>query len=587
MGENDPELERLKSILEDPDAERELKVGRLHDLEFFSKSPERDGFLMRWFLNPRNTDPHVLFATNESLGRRIEGGAKYPEEVLCEVRDASESENPIAKQRALGVIKIMESKLEMESTRRLWKHLFGANVPKEKKKSTLEYSGYFASRRENADVLVEFLTSNVCDEELFKIGLGTYGEMNKEGMGLHITDVQLSYIGGALNSGEEAVRERGEKIYCIAAKYVPRGVLEHPAIPEKKKLEMLAEKERFTSDMPRSVSVLIDFMLDSDLCAVNESIREAARDTFQSLLDGGLLLTEHHLKRVVGMMVADPSLDILQAEQRENAFWMFKQLVRKGFEIPRNHQGRIMKSAGEIWPRVKDEPRKEEWRLKKLYGLKAIELILAVWLVELKEGRKSGWPFRPEDRALISYDTSHEDKELRDAAIRVDALIDEIDDEISASESAIRRSAAILKAKRCPEEIIREYIREQMPPGGPAKETLEGVLADAEREADEEIAAMKGNRNGNGVEIAKVEPARRAPAPPREEEPECVAEMTPIALSREVLERQASEANGDKPGLPPKIEQALKRLDKLRKKVPEDKAAPAKLWPPPDGGKKK
>ena len=111
MGENDPELERLKCILEDPDAERELKVGRLVDIEFFSKTPERDGFLMRWFLDPRNTDPHVLFATNESLGRRIEGGAKYPEEVLCEVRDASESENPIAKQRALGVIKIMQGRL--------------------------------------------------------------------------------------------------------------------------------------------------------------------------------------------------------------------------------------------------------------------------------------------------------------------------------------------------------------------------------------------------------------------------------------------------------------------------------------------
>lgn len=577
MGENDPDLERLEGILADPTAELELKVGRLGDAEFFSKSPERMGFLLQWFLDPRNTDAHLHFAASESLGRLIEKGAKFLEEDLCRIRDAAEGGDRVAKQRASGILRIMQGALEKEGTQRLRKLLFSSGVPRERKISALEYADYFASRRENTDVLVEFITGAECDDELFWIGLCTYTEISKEGCGLHITDVQLLYIGGALASPDEGLRARAEKIYEIAARHAPKRVLEHPDIPEAKKLELLAEKERFTSDMPRSVSVLVDFMLDSDLCFGDETIRQAARNTFKSLLEGGLLLTEYHVKRVVGMMVADPSLDVLQAEQRENAFWMFKQLVRNGFEIPRNHQGRIMKAAGEVWPRAKDEPRKEEWRLKKLYGLKAIELILAVWLLEMKEGRKSGWPFRPEDRALISYDTSHEDKELRDAAIRADALIDEIDDEISAAESIVIRDDALRKARGRPEEILREYVKGQTPPEGTATETAESVLAEAEREADEEIAAGKGK----SVELARVTPVKRASKPPREEEPECVVEMTPMALQPEKLARQAIEAARDKPGLAPGIERALRKLEE----PPDAKPAPARLWPP-RGGKK-
>ncbi len=594
MEEADPELEKLGQILADPDAERELKIGRLEEAEFFSKSPERAGFLLRWFLEARSPDAHLYFAANQSLGRLIEEGAKFLEEDLCRIRDAAEGKDGAAKNRASGILKMMRGRLEMEETQRFRKFLSDEAVPREKKAAMMGYSDYIASRRENADVLVEFLTGAMCDDGLFGVGIGTYIEINQGGKGLHITDVQLSHIGRMLRSPDEATRERGERMYKVAALHVPRGLLEHPDIPEGKKVEMLGEKERFTSDMPRSVSVLVDFMLDSDLCSVNERIRQAARNTFQGLVEGGILLTEYHMKRIVGMMVADPSLDILQAEQRENAFWMLRQLVMNGFEIPRNHQGRMMKAAGEVWPRVKDEPRKEEWRLKKLYGLKGIELILAVWLVELKEGRKSGWPFRPEDRALISYDTSHEDRELRDASIRVDALIDEIDDEISAVESAAMRIAAVKRARGPYDDILREYVKSQAPAGEAGKDAVEKVFAEAEREADEELAkagadARPAESRKGKIEVAKVEP-RRVSRPPRADEPDCEMEVTPLALSRQVLERQAAEATKDKPGLPPEIERALRRMESAKVKKDGKPAEEAgmlagRLWPP-TGAKK-
>lgn len=585
MGERDQELERLKEILAGPKAERELKAGRLEDMEFFLKTPERRGFLLQWFLEPQNTDAYLCFAANESLNRLIGMGATFLEADLRRIKEATQGEEGAAKQRATGILKMMRYRLEKEETQRLRRLLFGEDVPWEKKISALEYADYIASRRENVDVLVEFISGDECDDEMFMIGFGTYLEINKEGGGAHITDTQISYVGGALNSTGEAIRGRGGKIYEVMARHVPGKVLEHPGIPEDKKVKLLEEAERFTFDMPRSVSVLIDFMLDSDLCAVNERVGQAARGTFQVLLESGLFLTEHHVKRVVGAMVADPSLDTLQEAQRENAFWMFRQLVMNGIEIPRNYQGRIIKAAGEVWPRAKDEPRKEEWRLKKLYALKAAELILAVWLMELKEGKKAGWPFRPEDKALISYDTSHEDKELRDAAIVVDALIDQIDDEISDVESASMRDAALRRARGGLDDILCEYAKEgEAPPEGAVKETVEGLLVEAEREADAEFSAGEGKKRGKGVELAKVETIKRASKPPREEGPECAIEMTPVVLYSGDLGKEAEEAVKDKPGLPPDAGDPLRKTVRVENGH-QQKVVAMKIGPQ-QGGKK-
>ncbi len=588
MGESDPELEKLREILADRNSKRELKAERLGDMEFFSKTPERKGFLLGWFFDPRNSDTRMCFAAHETLGRLIEGGAKFLEGDLARIKDATESGAGVVKKRATGILKMMRRRLEKEETQRLRALLFDDEAARERKISVLEYSDYIASRRENVDVLIEFISANECDDELFRIGLETYAEINSEGCGLHISEAQLFYIGGALNSISTEMRERGEMIYGIMALHVPKMLLEHPGIPDEKKVELLLDKERFAADMPRSVSVLIDFMLDNELCFANESIRQAARDTFQGLVEERLPLTEHHVKRIVAMVVADPSLDILQAEQRENAFWMFKQLVMNGYEIPRNYQGRIMKAAGEMWPKAKDEPRKEEWRLKKLYGLRAAELVLAVLLVEMKEGRKAGWPFRPEDRALISYDTSHEDDEIREAAVRAEALIDEIDEEICAADSTAMREAALRKVRETAEKVLCKYLDEDGAyPESAGKENLEQMLADAEREAEEAIAAEKGKENAGeaGIPEEREGLAGRAPKPPREEEPHCRIEETPVVLYSDGLQKEAMEAVRDKPGLPPEVD-PLRKTAKIGKAELESRIVLAKVQAPQGGNGK-
>lgn len=583
MEENDQELVRLREILADPRAERELKIGRLGDVEFFSETPERRGFLLKWFLDPHNANTRMCFAAHETLGRLIENGERFLEEDLAGIKDATESGAGVVKKRATGILKMMRRRLEKEETQRLRALLFDEDAARERKIAVLEYSDYIASRRENVDVLIEFISGNECDDELFRIGLGTYVEISSEGCGLHITEAQLFYTGGALNSISTGMRERGERIYEIMARYVPKMLLEHPGIPEGKKVELLRNRERFASDMPRSVSVLIDFMLDNEMCFANEDICRAARDTFQSLVEGRLPLTEHHVNRIAAMAVADPSLDILQEEQRENAFWMFRQLVMNGYEIPRNCQGKIMKAAGEMWPRAKDEPRKEEWRLKKLYGLMAAELVLAVLLVEMKEGRKAGWPFRPEDRALISYDTGHEDKDIREIAVRVDALIDEIDEEICAAESTAMREAALRRVREAADRVLGEYLNEGGEhPEGAEKETVEGVLAEAEREAEAAIGAENGRENAGEADIPGEKLAGRASKPPREEEPHRRDEDTPVVLYSAGLEKEAMEAVRDKPGLPPGAD-PLRKTAKMGREELERKIALAKIQMPHGG----
>lgn len=580
MGETDPELEKLREILADRNSERELKAERLRDVEFFSKTQERKGFLLGWFLDPRNADTCMCFAAHEALGGLVEKGEKFLEEDLAKIKNATETGSGVAKKRATGILKMMRRRLEKEETQRFRALLFDEDATRERKISMLEYSEYISGRRENMDVLIEFISANECDAELFEIGLETYEEINREHRGSHITEAQLFYIGGALNSISTEMRERGERIYEIMALYVPKMVLEQPGIPNEKKVELLLDRARFAAGMPRSVGVLIDFMLDNESCSVDGDIREAAMSTFQSLVEERLPLTEHHVKRIVAMVVADPSLDVLQTEQRENAFWMFRQLVMNGYAIQRNDQGRIMKAAGEIWPKAKDEPRKEEWRLKKLYGLRAAELVLAVLLVELKAGLKAGWPFRPEDRALISYDTSHEDEDIREAAVRVDALIDEIDDEISEADSA-KREAGRRRARETADKVLGEYVDGRAQPEGAGKETLERMLAEAEREAEAAVAAENGGENAGEADIQGERLAGRASRPPREEAPGCHGEETPVFLYSGGLERQAMEAVLDKPGLPPGREDPLRKTAKMDKTEVELAVAKTRV---PQGG---
>ena len=316
--EEDAETVKLRQLLADPGADREHKVGRLADEEFFAQSPGRLGLLVELILDHKNADMDIYMAAFRSLVSLIEAGVMVRKEDAWKIRSAAEGEEPIARQRAGGILRAMKRRMDIEHTQNLWKLLHSPGTPMEEKEKLLHCSENFSRRRENADVLVEFLLGNMCDGNLFSIGKRAYDEVNQEGKGAHITQAQLRLIGAALKGNCKEVADRAEELYAVAAKYAPRAVLEHPEIPVWKKKCLLEDKGLFVSDMPRSVSILVDFMLDSSLCVANEKawknmrdgdprrvISPAAMGTFESLVRGGLELDEAHKARNFRMMVSE------------------------------------------------------------------------------------------------------------------------------------------------------------------------------------------------------------------------------------------------------------------------------------------
>lgn len=368
-----------------------------------------------------------------ALERMLREGKKPGRELLIRIETAGKAEDAIVRQRAAIILRLIREQREADEIVLLGNFLHDVRVGKEQKKAVLGSMRHFDSE-ERAGVLAEYLLcGGDCDAELYAVGLETLTELNKKGT--LISMGRISMIGNGLESADSGLRERARGLLHVAAEHSLRAVLENPDVPKAEKLKLLSSKGYFVSHMPRSVSVLVDFMLESDIATQDEGIGCAARSTFGALMEEGLRLTEHHMERIVGMMTVDPSLSRVEPEQRENALWMLEKAVSSGMPIERKLQGWIMNAATGKWG-CAGGPAEEEARARKICGLKGILLIFEKWLKELKgwveypfEGKEpeTKWYFRPEDRRDIEADVGHPDAEVREAAKRVSECIRKIE----------------------------------------------------------------------------------------------------------------------------------------------------------------
>ncbi|MEW5996634.1 MAG: hypothetical protein AB1657_03500 [Candidatus Micrarchaeota archaeon] len=402
------------------------------------KPGETEGLeaVVEYILDGRNADIGRFGEALEKLEGLLREGEKPGRELLNRIEIAAREGGTAVGQRAAAILKIIRAQREADEIALLRKFLHDRRVEKAQKRAMLGDGPHFASE-ERMDVLVEYLLTGAdCDPELYVAGLETFTAMNKDGA--LISTRQISIIGKGLKSVDSELRGRAIGLLYIAVEHSLRAVLENPDVPEEEKLDLLSNKGYFVSRMPRSVSILVDFMLDSD--AAQGRMNYAAKSTFGALMAEGLKLTEHHVSRIVGMMTVDPSMSRVGPKQRENALWMLERVVSSGMPVERKLQGWIMNAATGKWQKEgKPVPAEEEMGARKLCGLKGILLILKRWLGELEswvenpwEGKEpeTKWYFRPGDKRDIEADAEHPDEEIREAAKRAGGCIRDIEQKI-------------------------------------------------------------------------------------------------------------------------------------------------------------
>lgn len=394
----------------------------LRESAFFGSSPNGLSFLLRWMLDDKNTDAGLYATASETLERILREGKTLGAADNAALDKAEKGGSEAAGLKALKIREILES-IREEELDRMRQFLFG-ETPEGMKKAMVGDAAYFLGEPKRMDLLVEFMLDyDRCGPELFEAALKTYQDLNEQGAAG--SDAQISMVGRRLAEGEQEMR--AHELFELMAKSMLRQVLENPHVPESEKLKLLQNVGIFMKD-PRAFGVLIWLMLDNEAMLSNKELMGEARMSFSTLLGMGLKPKEDHLARMVGTLTAGPGRRALPEAQRDNAFWMLKQLMVLEILIPREWQGKIMNAATQMLPE-KDNPAYGQQKERKIYGLRGVRLILADWMGRLKlkvEETPKEWYFRPGDVSTLRADAKHEDGEVKMEAMMVNETLAEL-----------------------------------------------------------------------------------------------------------------------------------------------------------------
>ncbi|MCX6768859.1 MAG: hypothetical protein NTY83_03425 [Candidatus Micrarchaeota archaeon] len=499
-------------IASDPGTPKEEKEMLLRD-SFFSSSQINMGALVKWIISGENLDMDLYNAAMANFREYLEAGNGLDAGDLEAVRQAAKEtgEETAAQTRAKNILELAEGAREERELEKLSKFLFSKDAPENLKRSIMQDVSFFLANPARMDIMVRFmLDGDVCGSDIFDEGLRTYKELDSHGAAM--TDAQVSMVGAKLAEGEKEIR--AHELFELMVRSSLRTVLENRNVPEEEKARIFENTGMFVSD-PRALGSLIGFMLDSDSLLTSQLLTEAARKCFLSAMAGGAKLKEDHIIKIVGTLTAGPGKRALQPAQRENALWMFHQVIMQELPISRDKcQGKVMNAAVEIL-QEESSPGHAQQRERKMYGLKAVKLLLGDWYERLRAGREAEakWHFRPEDLEKLRADTKHMDPEIRMEAMMVHEVLMKLLPMLKKGESekgaridqAIGGYLSPMRSERTTEGILRRFLgggpkevaRISAPPGKPRN--LFNGMPDVE-----EVTPLSLDEEGRGVQVARM-----------------------------------------------------------------------------------
>ncbi len=503
----------ILGMASDPGTSKEEGAMLLRD-SFFSSSQIHMGALVKWIISGKSTDMDLYNAAMENFKEYLGAGNDLDAGDLEAIRRAAEEtgEKTAVQTRAKSILELVEGAKEGRELKRLSEFLFSPNAPENLKKSIVQDVSFFLANTARVDVLVRFmLDEGACRADNFEEGLKTYKELNSHGAAM--TDAQVSVVGAKLVEGENAIR--AHELFELMAGSSLRTVLENKNVPEAEKAKIFENTGMFVSD-PRALGSLIGFMLDSDSLLTSQMLTGAARKCFLSAMAGGARLMEDHMIKIVGTLTAGPGKRALQSVQRENALWMFHQVVMQELPIPRDKcQGKVMNAAVEILPE-EGTPGYAQQRERKIFGLKAVRLLLGDWYEMLRTGREAEtkWHFRPEDLERLKVDTKHPDPEMRMEAMMVHEVLMKLlplldrgkDEKERRISETIDRYLSPMQKEQGTEDILRRFVgaggpktevaRISAPPG---RSKLFNGIDDVK-----EVTPLSLDEGGRGAELART-----------------------------------------------------------------------------------
>jgi len=516
MGEEERDRAIIKDALEvasDAAISKEERGMVLRD-SFFSSGPIQMGALVGWVISCESHDMDLYNAAMENFREYVKAGNDLDPGDIAKVRAVALDEKAPGQTRAKAIVELLDNAREGWELERLSKLLFDEGAPQNLKMSIMQDVSFFLANPARVDVMVRFMLDiDACRADIFDAGLKTYKELDSNGAAM--TDAQVSMVGAKLADGEEEIR--AHELFELMVRSSLRTVLENKNVPDEEKARIFEDAKRFVLD-PRALGSLIGFMLDSESLLTSQLLTEAARKCFLSVMEKGAKLREDHIIKVVGTLTAGPGKRALQSTQRENALWMFHHMVMQEVAIPRDKcQGKVMNAAVEILPEEGSQGYAQQ-RERKMYGFKALKLLLGDWYERLRTGREAEtkWDFRPEDLDKLSADTKHKDPEVRMEAMMVNEILMKLLPMLEESGSgrdervaqAIRRYLKPMRSERTTEEIIRGYVgagvpktevaRIPAPPGKP-KAVFNGISG-----VEEDVTPLSLDKEGRAAEVTRI-----------------------------------------------------------------------------------
>jgi len=499
-GEKIPDIiSEILGIASDPGTSKGEREMVLRD-SFFSSGAVQMGALVRWVVSCESMDMDLYNAAMDNFRGYLEAGNDLDPGDLEAIRATAEAPGgkTAAQTRARSIIELAEGANERRDLEKLSKFLFSQDAPENLKMSIVQDVSFFLANPARVDVMVRFmLDMDACRAEIFDAGLRTYKELDSHGAAM--TDAQVSMAGAKLSEGENAIR--AHELFELMARSSLRTVLENKNVPEGEKARIFENAGMFVSD-PRALGSLIGFMLDSESLLTSHLLTEAARGCFLSVMGKGVNLRDDHVIKIVGTLTAGPGKRALQSAQRENALWMFHQVILHELPIPRDKcQGKIMNAAVEILPED-SSPGYAQQRERKIFGLRGVRLILGDWYERLRTGRaaETKWHFRPEDLERLRADTKHQDPEARMEAMMVNEILMKLLPMLEKGKDGRERRIS---------DAISRYMGPMRPEGG-TEGILRGYLAEAGQKKEvARISVPPGERRNsfNGmVDVEEVTP---------------------------------------------------------------------------------
>lgn len=504
-------IKEILGIVSDPGTPKDEKEMVLRD-SFFSSGPIQMGALVKWIISRENLGMDLYNVAMANFREYLEAGNGLDAGDLEVIRRAAREtgEQTAAQIRAKSIFELAEGAKEERELKKLSEFLFSPDAPENLKMAIMQDVSFFLANQARVDVMVKFMLDvDACGSENFDAALATYKELNSHGAAM--TDAQVSMVGAKLAAGEHAIR--AHELFELMVRSSLRTVLENKNVPEGEKARIFENTGMFVSD-PRALGSLIGFMLDSDSLLTSQLLTEAARKCFLSAMAGGAKLMEDHIIKIVGTLTAGPGKRALQSAQRENALWMFHQVIMQDLPIPRDKcQGKVMNAAVEI---LQEEGQGyAQQRERKMYGLKAVKLLLGDWYEKLRAGREAEtkWHFRPEDLEKLRADTKHPDPEVRMEAMMVNEILMKLLPMLKKGESekgerveqAIGRYLSPMHSERTTEGILRRFLGEEGPkevarisaPPGKAKRAFNGITD------VEDVTPLSLDEEGRGAQVAR------------------------------------------------------------------------------------